>query len=196
MQRMNGQRLMNVLHYRLYVSGASIVDGDDIIPEFHDTFFSAAGGPLTLLKAISSSAWTYESTVYQWIHPVRYTSTGSVVGAGAGGVAGTSLPQNVQATITKQAVIATRHGIGAMHIGGLPSSAVVAGMLSEGYKAGLAELAVALITDVDVSAVANALTLDPVILRKDAPALSYEYGGATVQNTARVQRRRTVGVGE
>jgi len=195
LQRMAGQVLMNVLHYRLGVAGASIVEGNDVVIEAATTAFENAGGIISILKGISNQAWAYEGTIYQWIHTTRYTANRRNQGAGPGVVVGLAAPPNVMSTITKRSLFADRHGVGSIHIGGMTSTDITLGMLSAGRITNLSSLGELLILDIDVSAIPNALELTPIILNKSSPGASYSWHEATVQATSRVQRRRTVGLG-
>lgn len=194
--RMNGQRLMNVLHYRLGVDGASVLEGDDVITAAATSAFENAGGILQILKAISNPAWTYEGALYQWIYTTRYTAVRRNNAAGPGSFAGTALPPNVSSTITKQSVHGTRHGIGSIHIGGMGLNDITVGMLTVARVENLAGLAELLTVDIPLPTVPNALELTPIILNKASPQLSLTWHTATIQNESRVQRRRTVGLGE
>lgn len=196
LQRMSGQRLMNVLHYTLTADVGDTIDGDFITPIFLLEKFNGAGGIVPMLKLMLSSTWAFEGIDAQWIYPIRYTSTRNNVGVGPGAVGGPPAPQNVQATITKQSLFGSKHGKGSFHLGGMAASSYNLGTYLALFIVDLANLAQELVEDVDVSAVPGALLMTPTILNKAAPNQSFGFHEATAQNTVRVQRRRTVGLGE
>lgn len=194
--RMNNQRLMNVLHYRLERVGASVLDGIEVISKMNEKLMSPVGGVIEVLRGMSNPAWSYEGCVYQWIHPNRYVSVRINDGAGAGLLAGVALPQNVASVLTKRSQFGSRHGIGSIHLGGMGAGDVTNGLLTVTRISKSVELADVLTVSVDMSDLVADAEMEPIILNKAAPADSYDFHDITIQNTVRVQRRRTVGLGE
>jgi len=195
LQRMSGQTIMNVLHYKYSGAAATVVEGDSVAVIVRDQIFLDPGGIIPTLKTISNAAWAYEGLEFQWIHPTRYVSSRVNSLAGPGAAAGSPLPQNVHQTVTKRSIIASKHGVGSFHLTGMSIGDVILGSITAARITAITPIVVKMIEQVDVSAVEGALTMTPTILNKASPISSQNYNQVLIQNTVRVQRRRTVGVG-
>lgn len=194
-QTSNSQILLNIFHYRLITTPSTTVDGDDVTGLLATTIL---GGGVQLpvnLRALCPTNWRWNSWRTQWIHPTRYTRVSYDAGAGTGGVLSTNTPQNLALTMTKRAVEANRHGIGSLHFGGLTSGDFLNGEITAAGQTKMELIGDAIDQVVDVSAVPNAVSLTPILFNRNSPASSLNWVEYVVQNTVRVERRRTVGLG-
>lgn len=187
----NGQRMLNVLHYRVETeSGEADVQAEQ---ENFLAQVNSVNGIIDDMKACLSNDVTVVQAVAQFIRAERWAR--SVLDIGEQG--DSLLPceaQNVAAVITKRTAFAGRWAIGSFHLGGLPSSAYVAGNLDPTFKLDMEVLALQLLEPIVVPIVGG--TYVPVLVHPLG-----EHGGSTelasteVQDTLRVMRRRTVGLG-
>jgi len=70
--RQNGQRVMNVWHYRFDGATTPTADGDALVAALKLTIQpNAANGLLAELRGMSNEAITWEGIRYQWIHEIR-----------------------------------------------------------------------------------------------------------------------------
>lgn len=98
-------------------------------------------------------------------------------------------------TTTKLAIEATRHGIGSFHLGGVANGDTLNGNVTVQGVNRASIVADAMSQVIDVSAVPGAVTLRPIIYNRVDPTASLNWVEWKVQLTARVERRRTVGLG-
>jgi hypothetical protein len=100
----------------------------------------------------------------------------------------------VAAVITKRTAFAGRWAVGSFHLGGLPQNAYVNGTLEPTFKTSVGLVAAQLLEDITIAIVGG--VYEPVIVH---PVAAHD--GSTVlretdvQDTLRVMRRRTVGLG-
>lgn len=194
-QRWNQQEILNVLHWRLGVTGGGTVDGDNIQTVMHTWLAVRVGNFVSQLKNMNHVEWTYLSEQYQWLWPLRYTPTFDSETFGNGNKAGTPLPQNVCSVLTKKGVVADRHNIGRIHFSGRTTADHLNGSISAPHVTELANIAINLEQAIDVSEVPNATLMRPIIFNRVNPDQSVLLDGLTIMTTMRVIRRRTVGVG-
>jgi len=194
-QTMNAQTLLNIFHFRLQNTGSAIVDGDDVTGELA---LKVLGAPVLFpeaLRALCPANWRWNSWRTQWINPTRYTTVSYDFGAGIGDALTSNTPQNVALVGTKKAVEANRHGIGSWHFGGLVGADLLNGVITATGRTKMELIGDTMIQVIDVTAVPNALSLSPIIYNRVAPADSLRAVEYVIQNTVRVERRRTVGLG-
>lgn len=190
--RLNGQRLLSVFHYVLSTGGGPI-DGIAAIDSFDGLWNLAVAGEFmqsyadAMVRDVS-----IEQVVYQWIHTTRRARIVFSPANDTGEAAGTALPQNLSAALTKRSEVPGRLGNGTLHMPGLAVESVVSGELN------LAGVAVYndLIANLPQVYTFDGNSLTPVIYHRAAPALSPVITTADVQQTVRTMHRRTVGVGE
>lgn len=114
------------------------------------------------------------------------------VGGAPGTNAGATTKPNVSTTITFRTALAGRKQRSNVHVGPSPDTAAVAGLVTAPYQALLSTLAGKLILSF-VPPTSGSLVI-PIIFHGDHTNDFIQ--NAIIQNTSRVQRRRTVGVGK
>lgn len=185
--RHNDQTVLSLFHYRL-VGSLGLPDGEAAIDAF-DLEFQAVGGIADQYLSCCSNEYLGTRIHYQWIYNIRYHKKDFANRNGDGKVAVPAHPQNVGSAITKFNNIAGRHSRGTLHMPAVPQTFTTAGRLngvgSLTYLTLASQLQTVLVTG----------TMEPVLLNKANPALSKVIDGATVEETTRINRRRTVGVG-
>jgi len=192
----NGQRVMNVWHYRWDGAPTPVADGDLIVGALQDTL--QPGGPagmLPLLKAMCNEIMRWDYVKYQWISPIRYSPVNLELGMGVGQVVTEPLPQNVAGVVTLQSIFGGAGSTGRKHFGGLSAEDEAAGLMTDTFKNHAVELMNLMGAEVNTFGVQPTSKLVPVIYDKATPANSIPWISYTVQETSRVMRRRTVRVG-
>jgi hypothetical protein len=186
----NGQQCMSVFHYK-YNTGSSIPDGRAAAVDFLNKIRVAGALKDAYVGCISDQIVDITWRA-QWITPNRFRHVFLAVAPDAGTAAANPLPVQVSAAITKQAQNATRHGSGTLHMPGVPTSFVVDSLITlVGHTAYLA-LCDKVILPITLT---GGQILDPVLFNRVTPNNSETIIQAFAQNTSRVNRRRTVGVG-
>jgi hypothetical protein len=192
--RANSQVLLTILHYRV-----SVVAGTSDTIQEQVNFLNAinATGANSLVNpylAAVSNQYTMDEITAQFVAATRLRRSTQVVGT-AGSLAGNVNAQNVAAVITKRTAFGGRKQLGSVHLGGLPDSSFVLGMVSAAQLALMTTLATAL--NQTVTPVVGAGSYVPVLWhRNDAVQPSSDrVTDHTPQTTLRVMRRRTVGLG-
>lgn len=154
------------------------------------------GGDLFESKYLACMPPSYTLTrwVVQKIYPTRLKYESLARGA-AGTHAFDTATGNQAAVITGQTPFAGRSEVSNKHIGPIPQDSSVqdSGMVAAAYKALLTTLAGAF--NSSITSVAPAVQLDPGIYHRTGGIRFTSYYQMTVQDTLRVMRRRTVGVG-
>jgi hypothetical protein len=184
LQTLDGQAMMNVLHYRLSTVGSGNVQ--DALAAIMDSTIGAA------LKAHLPDDVFYESVTAQKIYPLPVTFP-SVNGttSGFGTVAVTAFPTEVCAVITKRTALAGPRRRGRAYISGLGSTYVTESMLNATGQTEIGPIGTAM-TQVLNGANGNVFT--PIIWHRDL--LTYDdVTGVVIRTTLRAQRRRQVGRG-
>lgn len=192
----NDQRIMNVWHYRFTVPGTTVVDGDALVDVLKQNIQAAVGDNLLVnLRAMCHPGVVWQKVRYQWIHPIRYSPTESAVGAGAGALDEDELPQNVAGVVTLNSIFGGPGSTGRKHFGGLTQSSVTNGMMTNSWNILATDVCIPMSNTIDTVAVQAASFLVPVIWDRATPANSIHWENFTLRDTARVMRRRTIGVG-
>lgn len=186
----DAQRIMTLFHYRL-ITSLPLPDGAQ-----------AARDALLEIQAPGKLRDQYAACVpdviidwhayAQWITPARYRYE---VGPGAdwaGTVAVTPYPVNVAAAITKFGEQANRNNIGTMHMPAVPQNFIEDSVLTLQAKLAYDNLALEIPEPIVLPGGAE---LVPVLFNKLNPVQSVRITGAFPQESSRVMRRRTVGVG-
>ena len=187
----NGQRLLNVLHYKVKLESTEPDAKDE--QENFATQLNAVGGIVAKMRAAMSQDATVVRVVAHFIRDQRFArSTLEITGAGL--IAEDCTAQNVTATLTKRTAFAGRWAVGSFHLGGLPVTGYVSGNLEPVYKGLVEDLANQLLVEITVPITGGTYT--PVLLHPPAAHDgSTELREIDVQETLRVMRRRTVGLG-
>lgn len=186
---LNNQQNISLFHY-VYPDNGIITDGADVLQQLltaladNDQLMDVYGA------AVSADAGRIDWYA-QWIRPQRYAYTRWSGEKNATGPAN-ALPQNVAVAVTKRGIVANRSGIGTLHMGGVPSAWVLNGKVIQGFSEAYTLLANALPTTIVLG---PDLTFDPVLFNRTTPADSQLIAEAFYQDTSRIMRRRTVGLG-
>lgn len=185
----NGQQCINLFHYK-FVTGAPLPNGRTAIQTVLDGLDMLG---IQTQHAACLSSLVGDITWYgQWIHPTRYAYAIWNAGPKTASGPNTMQPVNVGASITKKGEIAARSNVGTTHMGGVPAPWVVASMIT---AAGLAQYNLLASRMTQGFLLPTTQEFQPVLFSKSAPATSAPIFEAFAQDTSRVERRRTVGVG-
>jgi len=180
------QTTLSLFHYML--NDTAIPDGAAFLTTFN-TAFNIAGGVVDKYRLCCCEDFTLNEVRYQWIYPTRFRSVSFAPFIGTGSIVDQSAPPNVAQVVTKRADVASRRGIGTLHVPSVPNAQIADGKLLGGQLTRLSALGTAL------SAALVTARMDPVLLRRDLPAASPIITSTVAQETVRVERRRTVGLG-
>lgn len=189
--RVGNQTCLNNVHYR-YEGSAPIADGATALQDLiSDLKTDAVDGWVVPIVSATSDQVVFNQITGQKIYPTRYAPQVTLMG-NTGGQAVAAYPPNVSACISKKIELAKKGRVGRIEIAGLPQDTAVNGLWTSG-------------TMTNLEVVANNLKLDrvagaegpfkPIVFNKKLPATSEIISATLVQQTARVMRRRTVGLG-
>lgn len=158
----------------------------------------SAGGAGTLLGSYLdclAENVTVKKARVQAIYPLRTSYVEAPVGL-AGLFTGDADWGQSCGVVTVRTDVAGRNQVGNVHVGPLADPTVVEGYLTEFVKLKLAALGANLAGSWSVTAGAGSISLSPVLFHTTAVPPSYSIiTNASVQDTAREIRRRTVGAG-
>jgi len=194
--QMSGQTLMNVFHYKADETSADL----DMVFALQFALNEWAENPALWPQVWASNA-TEDCTIVklaaQKIFPSRYFHVSKIVDIpGTTDTTGSpSLPQNVQLSVTKVSDAVGRGRTGRVEVPGLHSDLVTPGTITPAAILWLEALGESMKLSIDMEELSPS-KLKPVILHRFAPAGSPELLTYRVQETVRVVRRRTVGVGQ
>lgn len=186
------QTTMNVFHYVVGSSSTTVRYDTEMVDLLAQHWNNGVG---TISEAIINSAptaWTNTRMTAQAIHPERLVRITQLRGhEGVRDVANTA---NLQASITFQTERAGRTEVGGKRFVMCDSDSLE-GNLTNAFKAFMTGIALECVADLNVAIGAG--VYQPVIYhRAGPPALKYSHIiNAFVQDTTRVMRRRTVGLG-
>lgn len=188
--RMADQVLMSVFHYRV----TGITDGADgtaLSDSLNNALKLPAGLETTYTQSCSQD-YAFERVTIQWIYNIRYTRQEYVPAQGQGAINSPGLPPNDSVALTKRTDTANRHNRGTLHMPGVAVQSVLNGNVTPAglvTYSNLGTRVAALVTTADGA------NFTPVIFNRGTPQNSPTILTCTPQNTSRVQRRRTVGLG-
>lgn len=190
--RHENQEVMSVFTYR-YNGSQELPDGEAGLEAFHVQFAGAAGLWPKWRDCVSNKV-TGIRLQYQWTHLNRFAYIEKVPLIGStGAVGGTAYPVNTAVAITKRTINSGRDQVGTLHMPGVPSTFVTDGVLTEDAMLAYAALAPEIVEA--ISTVTPAMEMLPVLFKESSPEVSPRITSAVVKLTARVMRRRTVGLG-
>jgi hypothetical protein len=161
-----------------------------------------AVSPFLAYKACLPPELTVDYISVQIVQPVRWRAWFETMAApGTDTVSTTST--NQAATITRTAKLSGRKYVGSIHIPGVAGGNIVDGILAGAFIAKMSTVASRMLNVFPVPT-DGFLELQPVIVHRvwNPVTEKYEYDGnsdtytAVAQDTARVMRRRTIGVGK
>lgn len=185
--QLNRQTMLNILHYRY--DGSTAPDYTVVCADLRDKLIDT--DQLVLRMADCCSEETFFRRLY--VQPVWTERLAAIVATTSfiGAVAGPALPQNCAGVITKRSDFATRWGVGGIHVGGLP--------ITFGDKGELSAAAfppfIALGDYCSQPVNAGGAVWTPVLWNINQPDRVTVWDRFQLQETLRVMRRRTVGVG-
>lgn len=192
----NQQRLMNVMHYRAteVTPGLDYEAAMSYALDKLETELSL--WPITWATGAVDTASIYKITA-QKIFPTRLYHMDKLldIQGYTDSEINPPLPQNVQLSLTKVSEEAGRGRTGRVEVPGGNVNQIEDGRLSDLGVLWMENLALAIQQNVNLEDLQPS-TLTPVILYGFAPAGSPDLTLVRIQDTVRVTRRRTVGVGE
>jgi len=190
-----GQRTLNIWHYKLT---AVAVGGQDWTGYATNlvTQYNNAGGLTEKYLDCCSDEFQLEEIRVQAIRANRYSYESFPQGPDPGNVAEEALPPNDGVTITKRNEFTTRHDRGSIHMPGVPRTFVSNGSLLAAGTAAYTAFAEELKKVMLVTVLTATIDMTPVIYNRSNPLVSQPWSEYIIQATSRVNRRRTVGLGE
>lgn len=193
--RHNGQRTLNLLHYKI---NAAPISPTDFTP-YAELLIQELVAPTNLIDAYlncCSDEFRLETIRVQVLSNVRYSYQDFPQTDSIGGVAEEALPPNDGVTITKRNNDTGRHNRGSVHMPAVPRTFVSLGLVT-GVGVAAYNLFITELRKIQSITVLTALIeLTPCILNKQFIPASVFFDQCTLQLTSRTNRRRTVGVGE
>jgi len=189
-----GQAVQNKFHYAcISVSGADQAS-QDVFDEL-DTELSAGAGLINLMLLLAPTQYELGAVRYQVIKPVRQVAY-PVQHADNGLNTQNTLATNVAFAITKRGDLAGRRNISTTHvIGTTDGSLMDEGKLTPAAITLAENIAAFMDNQVSITVGAIDYEFGPVIYHPTDPLNPTPITSCIVQPTARVMRRRTVGLG-
>lgn len=190
--RVNEQRCLNVLHYRCDAMDVALTYAEAL-----DQLMTRVGGAAPSVVAYMVAAMGSNASVEQ-IRAQRVSPRRDIYLAQSIGTAGTGTPtvqlSNVAGVITKQTELAGRGRAGSFHLAGLPIGAYTNGSLTVAAVNQLQTLATEIQANLTIG---EAVKWTSGTFSPQAPLAERFHAifEAFPQTTARVMRRRTVGLG-
>lgn len=184
---LNSQRLLNVLHYQADGTGAA--DYNVALNALIGVLLTP-GDLVDTLSACQSNEAQIRRISAQPVYPARLAII-SEVQAIDGTVAQPALPQNTSLVVTKRSDLATRYGVGSIHIPGIPTTFVANGFITGAASAAMTAFA----DQASGQKMAAGIIWTPVLWNLATPGRVTVWDRYVIQDTSRVMRRRTVGVG-
>jgi len=195
--RYAGQRIMNVWHYWLVDPTPVGLDGDAVVTALMAVLNPGGGGDiLRLYRTMSNEACDWLQVRCQWISPIRYSYTVFTNGTGPGEVVGQPLPANVAGVVTLRTTDPGPGGMGRKHFSGLTVTDVSGSIMTNDFLVNVSPILDRMGQFIDLAALSADASLVPIVYNKTDLAASNIWTAYTIQDTSRVMRRRTVGVGE
>lgn len=185
-----GQIVMNVFHFQ-YTGAVPLVPGDAALQTLLTNLAAPLGFQAKLLGC-SCPEYTMTEQRAQVIYPTRQIYLSNTISL-PGIFAGSSLTPNTSAVVLKVPSLAGRGRVGNVHVIATPSADPTGGVWSLVYIAKLGLFAAALPTLQTLSAPNDAM---PVIWSRRLPTNPSQILAGRVNPFVRVERRRTVGVGQ
>jgi hypothetical protein len=190
---LDAQVVMSVFHYRLDMPVGTL-DGVATINSFNTKW--NAGGPDGLVRpwagAVSAQTRLDEIT-YQWVSAIRRARQSRTPVEALGLVVGTASPPNIACAISKTTDVATRRGLGTLHMPGIVNESFLQGRFTPAGRALYDDLVLQIPHVVNLDFGQN---MTPLVFNRATPDLSVPITGALTRLTVRTMHRRTVGVGE
>jgi hypothetical protein len=192
----NSQRILNTFGYQLELTSGDEQPADDVSTAF---FASLEYIDLeTDFLDVMADAYTLNEAWFQMIFPTRIRK--AILERNlTGEIAATTVQQNLAAVISRHGVTADRQNNGGVHLV-LPNGATHSGLglLTQAYKDLLAPLALAMLEPIPLAVGGSTYVAKPVLIHVEPGSgivSAREIVATNVQDTVRVMRRRTVGLG-
>lgn len=188
------QRIMLDLTYRVTVGNATLTT-TQVLQELNSHIFVAGAGDMTTdYIALLPPSYSLEEIRSQVLRPVRQ----AFVPLGTAGTVGTNAnPATVAsdaASIVRRTNLAGRRHVSTLKIGPVPDGGSAAGLLTVAYRTLLATFGQKTLNPIVLPV--STVQLIPTILTALGDADGRDLTTFLIPTTSRVNRRRTVGVGE
>lgn len=190
------QNILNVLHYRVSqpIGTPSYTEDLDFL-----TGLLEPGNPGTLGTAIRTALATNATILditLQRIYPNRSFYLRTPLGLAGQSTLGEATAANVSAVVSKQSEAAGRGRTGSFHLGGVPAAGYTFGRLTAAFRADMVPVADALKADITDPGTEAVLMVPGMFgLAPGQPDPFRRVVQTFTQDTLRIVRRRTVGVG-
>jgi len=189
-----GQRIILTLGYKKSAGPVALDDEAEMNGVIDDLVVGGAVDLLTDYMACLPASYSLEEIRAQIVYLTRITAVQRVV-VTPGTHASPATVANDSACITLKGPIAGARRRSNKHIGPIPDAASASGILTDAFKTKLGALADAMITNV---VLAGGETYQPHVFRinNDFTEWHFLLNQYSIGLQSRVQRRRTVGLGE
>lgn len=188
--RLYGQQVMTVMNY-IYKDTPTL-DGPSLIEEAIIQVNVAGAGLYDKYIACMSEDVQLLQQHYQFVSPVRYAFVTNIPAAGNGTIAQPAKTANISQVVTRRTQKAGRDQISNLHIPGVPTDEVNAGLLSNGQLDALQAFGTRSCEPLNLG---GFVVMYPCPFKRSDPASAPVLDTAYPQPTARDMRRRTVGWG-
>lgn len=186
--KLQGQQLINVLHYRL---NQEVTDGRGAAEEAAENVFNEV---FVGIQTRQTTDVTNCEVRAQWVHPTRYAHVTWYPPALAGSSAPPTLSIGTSIVLKKLADLAGHSHRGRIFVGGAPVSDTEIGLITAASLPGWRTIAETMAVDVELP-LAVAI-VEPVIWSYADRLTNDEIVQGEVDQALRYQRRREVGRGE
>jgi len=188
------QAVQNKFHYAVTEVDGPPEPSSDVFDTLHANL-TAGGGLIKLIQLMAPEDYEIINTRYQVISPVRQVGYPKVTNMGGLNTFNTQTA-NVAFCITKRGDLAGRKNISTSHIIGTTDPALMEdGLLTPAAKTLAQTIADFINNEVSFTVVDTAYDLGSVIFHPTDPLNPTPITSCVVQDTVRVMRRRTVGLG-
>lgn len=194
-QRLYGQRLLNVFHYLWDIPlGTGTFPGWPLYAELDEGFNQDVNSVISKMVAVQSDDVTYEAVQYQFVHPVRQIYRSFPPSFEIGGIATPAGVSNTAASITLRTDLSGVTRNGRKQLGGIPTTSIEEGRITAAVRPDFVALAERMMVDLPTATPAGVFR--PIVYHRSFPQNSKRVVDFIVQSTVRDQRTRTVGQGE
>lgn len=188
--RLFGQQTLTVMNYIL--RDTATLDGPTLLEEAIVWVNVAGAGLYDKYIACLSEDVQLIQQHYQWIDPVRYAFVTNLPATNQGSIVNTAKTANISQVVTRRTERAGRNQISNLHLPGVPTEEVNAGLISDGHLTTLQAFGTRSVLPMDLG---GFITMYPCPFRRSAPAEAPTLTTSYPQAQARDMRRRTVGWG-
>lgn len=193
----NAQINLNILHY-VVATQSALATPEAELGQFQSDFISPTGLNFTgFFRPLLATNATLNSTRYQWVFPVRRAYTALTHGVAGTGTYGACTAQNVAAVVTKTTALAGRSQVGSFHLGAVGINGYSGGSLAAPYKTDVINNLLPFLVSSNIATVGGGV-YHPILWHKFNTTFNQNYNvlqAVELQDTLRVMRRRTVGLG-